>query len=124
MKVNKILIMVCVSIIPFTACKRDEGPFIIVDSTRSIHFEKDVQSIFNARCISCHTQNHYLNLESCCSYDMLWDGKYIDTLNPSESYLYQQIKLPNPMMPYNSAPLSEQEINDILQWIENGAKND
>jgi hypothetical protein len=111
----------------FFACTQEQGP---VDPDPDpnpggdgISFSGDIQPLFDRSCSSCHNEFHILNLKPCCSFDNLTKNGYVDTNNPENSELYKRIKHPNPSMPPSGTPLSEQEVQTILTWIEEGAIN-
>lgn len=115
----------------FTACRKDSGPYIAksADTISYISFSKDIQPVFDKSCISCHNEtNTKLNLKPCCSYTQLWTGgtnaPYVDTLNPAQSRLHQSVSGASSLpMPPSGSPLPQQEIDLILQWIKEGARN-
>lgn len=132
MKKSNILVLI-VSLSFFyllTGCDKDVGPFYTGDALTdgdTISFSKDIQPIFDAYCVSCHNQTHAkLNLLSCCSYDQLlytgFSAAYVDTINPTVSRIHRYlIGKPTIMPPTGAIP--QPEIDKILHWIKNGAKN-
>ena len=118
----------------FFSCEKDIGPVIKapdVPVKNFVSFSNDIQPIFNANCIVCHTEFHpFLNLKPCCSWDELLvsgsSAPYIDTLSPLESYLYIMVAGAdmNPaQMPPGGPYLPKSETDKILKWIQEGAKN-
>lgn len=114
----------------FVGCNKDEGPLIRmgvpVDSTL-VRYKSDIQPIFNAHCIECHTESDpKMNLLPCCSYEQLtttgFNAPYVDTLVPTNSRLYMHLTGQLLFMPY-SGPILVEEAATILLWIEQGAKN-
>jgi hypothetical protein len=112
------------------SCSNDEGPVApddddddLISGTETVSYSKDVQPLFNRSCISCHNDFHILNLKDCCSYEILTKNNYVNVNDPEDSQLYKRIKHPNPTMPPNGDPLSEQEVEVILTWIKEGAKD-
>jgi len=106
-----------------------------------VSFSQDIYSaIFyndgNGKCMPCHSTGtlYPVELEELSTaYTDLLSGynqngdAYINVLQPEESYLYKQItNQTEPMMPTPSSdrgPLNQYEINTVLKWIEQGAKN-
>ncbi|HLG35311.1 MAG TPA: hypothetical protein VI757_10555 [Bacteroidia bacterium] len=131
-----IIILFSLSALLFSACEKDTGPVIIkpfIPEDTTVNFANDIQPIFNANCIHCHNQIHpFLNLLSCCSWEELvinptsfW-GNYLDTLSPTESYLYIRVAgmgQSPPEMPPGGPYLGQEETDLILKWIQQGAKN-
>ena len=50
-------------------------------------------------------------------------AKYIDTLNPEESYFYQKLKDEPACGSTMGGKWTEEEIDLVLKWIEEGARN-
>ncbi|MFM7023051.1 MAG: hypothetical protein ACKOXB_08735 [Flavobacteriales bacterium] len=95
----------------------------------NISFSKDVLPILNAHCstVGCHSGTSPeggLNLSDSLAYkELLHPGSgYIDTLNPSFSLLYAQMKSTSLPMP-PSGKLDDCKLETILQWIQQKAKN-
>lgn len=114
-------------ILVIPSCDKDSGPYIVKSNALqpTISFSKDIQSIFNNRCIKCHNETHQsLNLKPCCSWERLNDG-YVDTMNPTNSIIYKRLMgILTPQMPKDGPPyLPQSDIDNILQWIKEGAKN-
>ena len=97
----------------------------------------DIQkNIFNQSCsfIGCHVTgsqnpdlsgnayNNILNKQSSTGME------YIKPNNPGNSYLLQKVLgssiISGSRMPLNNSPLSQEKIDAITDWINNGAKND
>lgn len=113
------------------SCNKDEGPFYpatsVLPDTVLVSYSKDIQSIFNSSCVSCHSELHAkLNLKSCCSYEQLFEtgfsASYIDTVTPQNSRLYKHITGVLSVMP-PSGKLPDEQINKIMNWIDQGGKN-
>lgn len=113
------------------SCNKDEGPFYtatsVLPDTVLVSYSKDIQLIFNSNCVSCHSELHAkLNLKSCCSYEQLFESgfsaSYIDTITPQNSRLYKHITGVLSVMP-PSGKLPDEQINKILNWIDQGGKN-
>lgn len=131
------VIIFCLVLILFFSCEKDSGPVIIEPIVPNppgpvlVSFANDIQPIFNANCIHCHSQIHpFLNLLSCCSWEQLLltgsSAPYVDTLNPTESYLYIRLAGAGqnpPEMPPGGPFLQQAETDKILKWIQEGAKN-
>lgn len=113
----------------FVSCRKDLGPIVIPPvNPAPVSFANDIQPILTTACVSCHDENHqYLNLKSCCSYyELLITGTnapYVDTVNPEQSIIYMRLMGTSlPAMPFGT-PLPQNEIDLILRWIQEGARN-
>lgn len=113
----------------FSACESDEGPLVKDPGTPadSISFANDIQPLFNAYCTPCHgAANQKLNLLPCCSYEQLlltgFRAPYVLPSNPEGSLLYQYLN-GNPIQMPPSGPIPPHDIESVLLWIRQGAKN-
>ncbi len=96
---------------------------------QSISFKKDILPLINAHCsyAGCHSglsAAGNFDVADTVAYKNLWHSGsgYIDTLNPSFSLFYAQLKsTSNPMPP--SGKLDDCKLQMILKWIEQGAKD-
>ena len=120
------------SLVFFIACHKDSGPIIMAPppvQIQPISYSGEIQSIFDAYCVSCHDDAHFaLNLQPCCSWDQLWSGglnaPYVNTLNPALSSLHMRvIGTELPAMPPGGPELLQSEKDKIYRWIEEGALN-
>lgn len=91
-----------------------------------VSFSKDIQPLLDHDCISCHDY-----LESSVSYKMLTthnstsvgSAQYINTDNPTESYFYLKLKEEPPCGTSMGGQWTNDEIQLVLKWIEEGALN-
>jgi hypothetical protein len=104
------------------------------DGSCLISFSGHLMPVFDARCNSCHGIGtpYPVQLDPVSTaYDELVSGfsldgaAYINTDVPQESYLYKLISgdLKTLIMPPTGAPLSSEEVNNVLLWIQQGAEN-
>ena len=131
MKKYTLLLVVLISLL--TSCAKDEGPFGEIDvnlddTTQVISYKNDIQPIFNAYCVSCHSASHSkLNLLGPVSYSQLQSGgfsaPYFDTNDPEASRIYKSLKGVPTIMPPSGA-ISQADISKVLLWIKKGAEND
>lgn len=124
-----IVVVVFIHSIAIVSCRKDIGPIVIPPvNPPPVSFVNDIQPIFDASCVSCHDEFHqYLNLKPCCSYyELLFTGTnapYVDTINPEQSMIYMRLMgTASPAMPFGN-PLPQNEIDLVLRWIQEGAKN-
>lgn len=98
--------------------------FLIISSCLfAVDYESDIQPIFNANCGNCHlgNSNGGLNLSS---YNNLMSNNVIIPGDHEMSELYERITLPNSAngdMPPGNNSLSQEEIDLIALWIDEGA---
>lgn len=129
---KKAFLLLAIFTLSIYSCEKDSGPYIVNPPTTAVpvlvSYINEIQPIFNDYCISCHDEFHpSLNLKTCCSWDQLMNtgasSPYVDTITPSNSLLYQRITgtIP-PQMPLGT-PLSTSDMELILKWIEEGARN-
>ena len=106
------------------SCTYDEVLPYVPDSGVEVLFSQDIIPIFEGNCISagCHNGTVAPDLRPANAYDALWTGGYINTEVPEQSELYLWMigaqGLPMP-------PTGAVEVDNatVLQWIEQGAKN-
>lgn len=106
----------------FTACEwQTIEPEIIELPNEEVLFGTQIQPIFTAKCISCHT-NFNPKLTEGVAYNNLKNGGYINTTSPAESKIYTTFSASNGYH-YGQNKLTAVEMATILKWIEEGAKN-
>lgn len=92
-----------------------------------ISFNQDLMPIFNAHCNSCHGEGTPYPLQlmpAKVAHNEIIDGNYVNLKNPESSHLYQIVNGDLELiMPLNADPLTEEQIQLILTWIEQGALN-
>lgn len=96
---------------------------------QAIDFNEQIRPIFNAKCITCHG-----GVKQSGGFSLLFPEEALRPNEsglpaivpgkPEESELIRRIKHDDPelRMPLEHAPLSEQEIQLMVQWIEEGAQ--
>lgn len=89
-----------------------------VDTSKVYSFALDVQPIFSAKCTGCHGTAAGLSLEEGNAYDNIVPAR-INADVPEESLIYTK-PLPTGT---HSAKYSAEEAQNVLLWIEQGAKN-
>lgn len=96
----------------------------------SVSFSKSIIPILSNNCAvsGCHTGNNAqanFNLDATVAHQTLTNPRkgYIDTQNPKMSVVYASLVSVSEPMPPNGK-LSDCEIDQILNWMKNGAKND
>ena len=89
------------------------------ETSNCVHYEDEIQSIFNANCTSCHGGSGGLALTS---YSDLMGNDVVDPGDSAASKLIQRLKGTSGIqMPKNQDPLDEATINLIETWIDEGA---
>jgi len=113
-------------LLPLTVCAQADA------KKRKVSFEKDVFPIIRSYCLPCHlAENENPSKLALDNYETLMKGgEHGNTVvpgKPKESYLYLKL-LPNPpfgkQMARNKKKLTEEEIQLIYDWIEQGAKKE
>ena len=91
---------------------------------QAVSFSGDLVPIFTANCATsgCHDAipSHRPSLTASNAYNAILGGGYINTVVPSSSILYGEIK--SGSMPPTGA-LKPSDIQKVLDWIRNGAPN-
>ncbi len=115
-----------------TSYKRDilyPASACAADTLTTISFSKNVWPIIQENCAisGCHTGSTptgNLNMDSAVAYtNLLNSGSgYINTANPQVSLLYNKISTASAIMP-PTGKMSDCNVNTILKWIEQNAKN-
>jgi WD40 repeat protein/mono/diheme cytochrome c family protein len=98
-------------------------------SAGRVDYVRDIQPIFEKRCVMCHSTNATmgsLNLESYVGLQQGGNnGPVVFKGNPGDSTLYRSITGQAPeigRMPMNNEVMSDQEIGLIRTWIAEGAE--
>ncbi len=135
--------LAALAMIAALACTDFEAPEAVVLPDVVVQdpsFERDIQPMFTARCAtaSCHnlaTQQMGLNLQAGYAYDAIVDRdspsshglKHIRPFQPDSSWLIRMIQ-PDPArrfflerMPLGRAPLTDNQIATIINWVNDGA---
>ena len=86
----------------------------------------DVQPIFNQRCMPCHGENGKDGVDLRTYDSVMKGGKEGPIVKPGDaagSLLIQMVKPGNPKrMPFKQEPLTDDQIKQIEDWINAGAK--
>ena len=85
-----------------------------------------IDQIMQSRCVSCHSSGNPIWELDTSSYAGLMDGSkngpVVEPGNPADSELVKRVKgITQPQMPMGGSPLSEQQVQRIERWIEQGA---
>ena len=84
----------------------------------SVSFSRDIQPIFDARCVECHKTNGTSpDLSQGIAYNSIKAGNLVDTDTPENSILYKEVAPGGGMSSYTT--LGDPEY--ILKWIQQGA---
>ncbi len=83
-------------------------------------FRKDILPIFQANCVGCHGNSGGYSLDSYADATQ----KNIVPGNPGASMLVKRIEgTVTPQMPFGGTPLDKKQIQNIINWIQEGAPN-
>ncbi|MFC2118891.1 hypothetical protein ACFLTI_06480 [Bacteroidota bacterium] len=106
-----------VALIIMASCEKVKiEPLEVILSDDPISFSSDIQPVFDAKCISCHSTTNPV-LKTGQSYDNLISGNFIDKDEPADSKLYTEIS------GGHHANFTAEELAKLLKWITDGAEN-
>lgn len=123
MKKFVLIAVVAFFTVAFHACQYvdivpDDGSTIVVSDNLS--FSVDIEPIFATQsCTNCHPGMHQPNLTAGNAYASLMDGDYINKKKPEES---EVVKVAAPGASHG-ANLTNEQVQTIIAWIEQGAKD-
>jgi hypothetical protein len=89
----------------------------VLNPADTVHFQTEIQPIFNGICINCHNGALAPDLRSGKSYNSLTTGGYVN-LPAETSLLYKQV-----ISASHTARTTDLQKQQILVWIEQGAHN-
>ena len=128
--------LVTLNILFITSCANDNGPVLIPVAGDSPSFSQDIQPIFDNNCIGCHDAEHStgLDLRMGFSYSLLVNVtsyNYSPSLrvqpnSADGSVLWNKIAgtgVNSMQMPPGGPYLQTFEIDEIKNWINQGAQN-
>jgi hypothetical protein len=106
-------------IVILAACTKYEipKPPCPEDLPTGVSYANDVQVIFDAKCVICHSGDQVPDLSPGWSYDELIDGEYVDTDFPCSSKIYEILT------GSHADRIDEEEVITILGWIDEGAQD-
>ena len=111
------LLLLIIAVIGFHSCEKNSYIPPKISTVDTLHFESDIQPIFNAHCITCHGPVRTPDLRDGNSYQALTKGSYVT--KPGEtSKLYLQMTSAD-----HTARSSEFDKQKVLIWINQGALN-
>ena len=120
-----IITTILFSIVVMISCTKKSNN----NEVANVSFSKDILPVFEANCAinsSCHigsySLNDHVNLTDSMAYNTIESRGLIVVATPAASILYNQIATGiMPKAPYSK--LSAAQINLVLNWIQQGAKN-
>ncbi len=111
-------VMVIAAIAGLSSCEKYTYMPPVINTVDSVHFATEIQPIFNARCISCHTSSRNPDLREGKSYESLTQDGFVN-LPGETSTLYLHMTTNGAHIP-RSSDLEKQK---VLIWINQGAHN-
>ncbi len=116
---------VLILLLSLSSCYYDEEvviPEVVLDPVEDVLFATDIQPIFTRECAFCHPPS-LPDLTEGNSYAAIINGDIVPN-DVDASLLYQTLITDNAseLMPPGEA-LSDEDINLVKSWIEQGAKN-
>jgi len=122
-QIIQLIILAGIGLVTAFSCTYDEVLPYAPDPGVQVSFSQDIIPIFNGNCNSagCHNGTQAPDLRPSAAYDALWTGGYINTEVSEQSELYLWMTAAKGPMP----PLGSNATNNatVLQWIQQGAKN-
>ena len=100
-----------------SSCEKYSWMPEIINPVDSVHFQAEIQPIFNSNCISCHGAIKAPDLRDGYSYKALTNGDYVN-LPGETSKLY--LKMTGPEHTPRSSDVDKQK---VLIWINQGAND-
>ncbi|MBD3234252.1 MAG: hypothetical protein GF315_11070 [candidate division Zixibacteria bacterium] len=96
-----------------------------MDPEEAPTWSNDIAPLFAERCSPCHISRSDGGLNLSTYENATSDEQIIDPGNADNSVLVDRIKgTITPRMPLGGDPLSAEQIQNIRDWIDNGAKDD
>lgn len=106
-----LLIVLCLDL---ASCKHDVNDIAPDCTVEGVTYENYIKYTIESKCLGCHTSGSiepYLNTYSQVMV-IVNDGRLKEVLGGN----------PNVMqMPYNSEPLPDCQVNNIISWVDSGA---
>ena len=94
----------------------------------AVSFSRDVQTVLNQNCISCHRpekRKGKLDLTSFAAIEKGGkNGEVVIAGEPKESALVTMVSGDHPEMPSKGDPLTAAQVDVLFHWVEQGAKDD
>ena len=88
-----------------------------------VSYAEDIQPLWDRDCVSCHPSQAAPDLRAGTSYNSLLNG-YVEPGNSAESVLYQSLLgINNVSLMPPSGRWSNNDINLVKKWIDDGAEN-
>jgi hypothetical protein len=113
-----VALVLIAAVAAFSSCEKYSFSPPAVDPNQTLHFQADIQPIFNSNCVTCHGANRAPDLRNGKSYLALTKGKFV--IPPGEtSKLYHQMSTNSEHIPRST----DGEKLKILLWINKGALN-
>ncbi|MGD0581960.1 MAG: hypothetical protein ABR974_03320 [Bacteroidales bacterium] len=112
-------IMIALAVLgAISSCEKYTYTPPVLNIADTVHFEAQIQPIFNGICINCHNGGQSPDLRDGKSYNSLTTGGFVN-LPAETSILYTHITTNSQHIP-RTTDLQKQQ---ILVWIEQGALN-
>jgi hypothetical protein len=101
----------------FSSCEKYQWAPVKVDPEVVIFFQQDIQPILTAKCATCHTATKAPDLRDGKSYAALTKGAYINLPGETSKIYLKMIGTDH------AARSSDLDKQNVLNWINQGAKN-
>lgn len=112
-RLSKAALVLCLSVVALVPGQVAAG--------EPVDFAASIAPIFREHCLKCHQPGSAEGDLSLATFDGLRDFLYVVPGRPDQSYLIDVISGPQPAMPKEGKPLSEEQVALIRRWIAAGA---
>jgi len=110
-------LIIFAGVVLFSSCEKYAIETEVINPVDTVHFQAQIQPIFNGICVNCHSGGRNPDLRNGNSYNSLTTGGFVN-LPAETSRLYRQITSSS----HDSYTLpAEKQL--ILIWIQQGALN-
>jgi hypothetical protein len=113
------LFLILLGVFMINACEYEKIQPEVPPVNTDVSYSQDIQPIFSQSCTACHNGNINPNLTSGNSYNALINGNYVNLTVPDQSKIYTEMAPGGGMAAYTNSS----DASLVLQWIEQGAKN-
>ncbi len=110
-------LIIFAGVVLFSSCEKYAIVTEVINPVDTVHFQTQIQPIFNSICTNCHSGGRNPDLRDGNSYASLRSGSFV-TLPAESSRLYRQITSSSH---FSFTLPAEKQL--ILIWIQQGALN-
>jgi hypothetical protein len=100
-----------------SSCEKNSYIIPIISTTDTLHFSVDIQPIFTANCVSCHSATRAPDLRAGKSFQALTTGGFVNL--PGETCELYTVMIGSD----HAARSSDADKQKVLIWVNQGALN-